>query len=273
MKAAVLRTFGSPLTIETLPDPVLGTGEVIVDVVALPVLISPLYSLSGDNAFCCDWPLERGRLETAVSREVLCRETLREYWGNFAWKSASILQRTTSLSVRYDAGRGTANFGVARNRLGSTKPDQPTQLLQSNRSQDHFRSMLLKAPLFVELRWAGFERAGRAEPAPNEQERQRSPVSCRSSAAQDLPLLSPFQWERGIAFKRFGGQRGWLGSTTDTPHDLWCKKRERDQALHITFRHAFSLGDLPHGSCSARGQFAEPAMTACDRLEQGTIGP
>ena len=31
MKAAVLNAFGAPLAIETLPDPVLGTGEVIVD--------------------------------------------------------------------------------------------------------------------------------------------------------------------------------------------------------------------------------------------------
>lgn len=38
MKAAILKTFGSPLTVETLPDPILGTGEVIVDVVAMGVL-------------------------------------------------------------------------------------------------------------------------------------------------------------------------------------------------------------------------------------------
>ena len=34
MKAAVLKAFGSPLAVETVPDPVLGTGEVIVDVAA-----------------------------------------------------------------------------------------------------------------------------------------------------------------------------------------------------------------------------------------------
>lgn len=38
MKAAILKAFGSPLAVETLPDPVLGTGEVIVDVVAAPIL-------------------------------------------------------------------------------------------------------------------------------------------------------------------------------------------------------------------------------------------
>jgi alcohol dehydrogenase len=34
MRAAVLKAFGTPLDIQTVPDPVLGTGEVIVDVVA-----------------------------------------------------------------------------------------------------------------------------------------------------------------------------------------------------------------------------------------------
>ena len=34
MKAAVLKALGSPLSVETVSDPVLGTGEVIVDVVA-----------------------------------------------------------------------------------------------------------------------------------------------------------------------------------------------------------------------------------------------
>lgn len=38
MKAAILKAFGTPLAIETMPDPVLGTGEVIVDVAAAGVL-------------------------------------------------------------------------------------------------------------------------------------------------------------------------------------------------------------------------------------------
>ncbi len=38
MKAAILKTFGSPLAVGTLPDPLLGTGEVVVDVVASDVL-------------------------------------------------------------------------------------------------------------------------------------------------------------------------------------------------------------------------------------------
>jgi hypothetical protein len=38
MKAAVLKKFGSPLIVEDVPNPKLGTGEVIADVAAAPVL-------------------------------------------------------------------------------------------------------------------------------------------------------------------------------------------------------------------------------------------
>jgi len=38
MKAAVLHDFGIPLSIEQVTDPTIGTGEVLVDVVAAPVL-------------------------------------------------------------------------------------------------------------------------------------------------------------------------------------------------------------------------------------------
>ena len=38
MKAAVLKRFGEPLAIENVPDPVIGTGEVLVDIVATGVL-------------------------------------------------------------------------------------------------------------------------------------------------------------------------------------------------------------------------------------------
>lgn len=38
MQAAVLKAFGSPLVVQPVPDPAMGTGEVIVDMVAAPVL-------------------------------------------------------------------------------------------------------------------------------------------------------------------------------------------------------------------------------------------
>jgi alcohol dehydrogenase len=56
MKAAVLKAFGSPLTIETVPDPVLGTGEVIVDVAATKVLAYAGEVFSGERKYLLDLP-------------------------------------------------------------------------------------------------------------------------------------------------------------------------------------------------------------------------
>ena len=60
MKAAVLKAFGSPLTIENLPDPVLGTGEVIVDVMASRVLAYADEVLSGARKYLLDLPVVPG---------------------------------------------------------------------------------------------------------------------------------------------------------------------------------------------------------------------
>ncbi len=60
MKAAVLKSFGSPLVIEELPDPVLGTGEVIVDVVAAGVLSYMDEVLSGKRKYPMTLPMAPG---------------------------------------------------------------------------------------------------------------------------------------------------------------------------------------------------------------------
>ncbi len=60
MKAAILRAFGSPLAIEALPDPVLGTGEVIVDVVAAPVLPYADEVFSGARKYPLELPVVPG---------------------------------------------------------------------------------------------------------------------------------------------------------------------------------------------------------------------
>jgi len=51
MKAAILKAFGSPLAVETLPDPILGTGEIIVDVVAAGVLPYSNKVFSGERKY------------------------------------------------------------------------------------------------------------------------------------------------------------------------------------------------------------------------------
>src|SRR3954470_25065878 len=60
MKAAILKSFGSPLSIESIPAPVLGTGEIIVDVVATRVLSYAGEVLSGERKYLLDLPVLPG---------------------------------------------------------------------------------------------------------------------------------------------------------------------------------------------------------------------
>jgi alcohol dehydrogenase len=60
MKAAVLNAFGEPLKIQTLPDPVLGTGEVIVDVVAAGVAGYAAGVFSGARNYPLELPIAPG---------------------------------------------------------------------------------------------------------------------------------------------------------------------------------------------------------------------
>ncbi len=60
MKAAILKAFGSPLAIEALPDPALGTGEVIVDVAATVVLSYANEVFSGDRKYLLTLPVAPG---------------------------------------------------------------------------------------------------------------------------------------------------------------------------------------------------------------------
>lgn len=60
MKAAVLKAFGSPLVVEAVPDPVLGTGEVIVDVVAARVLGYAHEVFSGQRRYLMELPMVPG---------------------------------------------------------------------------------------------------------------------------------------------------------------------------------------------------------------------
>ena len=60
MKAAVLNAFGSPLAIETLPDPVLGTGEVIVEVVAAGVTSYAANIFNGSRKYALELPVAPG---------------------------------------------------------------------------------------------------------------------------------------------------------------------------------------------------------------------
>lgn len=90
MKAAVLKSFGSPLIIEDVPEPILGTGEVIVDVVATRVLSYANEVFSGERKYLLDLPVIPGSggigrvrrigpdaTHLAVGDWVLCDPTVR----------------------------------------------------------------------------------------------------------------------------------------------------------------------------------------------------
>ncbi len=56
MKAAILPDFGMPLSVEDVADPVIGTGEVVVDIVATPVLSYTEEVLSGARRYLLPTP-------------------------------------------------------------------------------------------------------------------------------------------------------------------------------------------------------------------------
>ena len=60
MKAAVLKAFGSNLSVERVPDPAPGTGEVIVDIVAAPVLPYASEVFSGERKYLLKLPVVPG---------------------------------------------------------------------------------------------------------------------------------------------------------------------------------------------------------------------
>jgi len=70
MKAAILKRFGSPLMIEDVPDPTLGTGEVIVDVVAAPILSYADEVFSGARKYLLPTPVVPGCGAIGRVREI-----------------------------------------------------------------------------------------------------------------------------------------------------------------------------------------------------------
>lgn len=70
MKAAILKAFGTPLAVETFPDPVLGTGEVIVDVMATRVLSYANEVFSGERKYLLELPVVPGPGAIGRVREI-----------------------------------------------------------------------------------------------------------------------------------------------------------------------------------------------------------
>jgi len=60
MKAAILHALGTPLAIETVPDPLAAPGEVVVDVVAAPVLSYTNEVFDGTRIYHLTFPMTPG---------------------------------------------------------------------------------------------------------------------------------------------------------------------------------------------------------------------
>jgi alcohol dehydrogenase len=70
MRAAILKAFGAPLTVEDIAEPTLGTGEVLVDVVAAPVLSYADEVFSGARKYLLPTPVVPGCGAIGRVREV-----------------------------------------------------------------------------------------------------------------------------------------------------------------------------------------------------------
>ena len=90
MKAAILRAFGAPLVVEEVAAPALGTGEVVVEVVAARVLAYAGDVFSGKRQYLLTPPVIPGSggvervvavghdaVELAVGDWVMCDPTVR----------------------------------------------------------------------------------------------------------------------------------------------------------------------------------------------------
>ena len=84
MKAAVLNAFGEPLAIQTLPDPVLGTGEVIVDVAAAGVTSYAANVFNGSRNYLLEPPVVpgAGRRRPGARRPARTRPSSRSATGS-----------------------------------------------------------------------------------------------------------------------------------------------------------------------------------------------
>ena len=98
MKAAVLRAFGTPLSIENWPDPAPGTGEVIVDVAACGVVNYSDQVLSGARKYLLTLPAIPGPGAIGRVRSV-GPDATRLQIGDWVYCDPTIRSRDSTLST------------------------------------------------------------------------------------------------------------------------------------------------------------------------------
>jgi len=117
MKAAVLQEFGAPLSVESVPDPVLGTGEVIVDVTATAVLPYTAEVFSGERQYQLALPVVPGL--GAVGRvRTVGPDATRLAPGDWVWCDPTIRSRddalTPDITLQGWSGRGPGGARLQR---------------------------------------------------------------------------------------------------------------------------------------------------------------
>lgn len=97
MKAAVLDAIGSPLVVRHVPDPVLGTGEVIVDVAAARILPYMKEVLDGRRPYLIETPMIPGA--GAIGRiRAVGPDATRLKPGDWVFVDATVRARDDALS-------------------------------------------------------------------------------------------------------------------------------------------------------------------------------
>ena len=123
MKAAVLNAFGSPLAIETVPEPRLGTGEVIVDVAASRVLAYANEVLSGERKYLLELPVVPG--PGAIGRiRATGPDATRLRPGDWVYCDPTVRSRDNALSpdIALQGLTAGSEGGLRLQRISTTAP-------------------------------------------------------------------------------------------------------------------------------------------------------
>jgi alcohol dehydrogenase len=117
MKAAVLKAFGSPLSVQSVADPTVGTGEVLVDVVAAGVLPYAAEVFSGERRYLLTLPVVPGLGAVGQVRAV-GPDATRLAPGDWVWCDPTIRSRddavTPAITLQGWSARGDGGVRLQR---------------------------------------------------------------------------------------------------------------------------------------------------------------
>jgi alcohol dehydrogenase len=117
MQAAILERFGQPLSITEAPDPQVGTGEIVVDVLAAPVLPYAAEVFSGERNYSLEPPVIPGAGGVGRVRAV-GPDSTRLAVGDIVWCDSTVRSRddavTPDITLQGLTARGDGGLRLAR---------------------------------------------------------------------------------------------------------------------------------------------------------------